>query len=218
MITVAFVHVGSDVALPTVMVASVRRVMSGARIVQLTDIDTAEIARVDEVVRLEYDGVNLMTYRLQHFAQLAPCDVVFLDTDVIVQKDLGDIFGLAFDVALTRRDDAILDPAGRNASAAMPYNTGVMVSRPSGWDFWLNAWTHCRKLPADHQRWWGDQLSVHAMATVCPLQLRQLPCAVYNYTPSNEVEDVRDRFVVHYKGKRKAWMLSRARAEFNLSA
>jgi len=217
MITIAFVHVGEESILPASMVASVRRAMPAARIVHLTDEGTNAVVGVDEVVRLKYDGVHLMTFRLRHFAQLDSCDAIMLDTDVVVQKDLSPIFALEFDVALTRRDDAIPDPTGQDVSALMPYNTGVMVSRASGWDFWRNASAYCEMLPAEHREWWGDQLSVQAMAQICPLRLRELPCAVYNYTPTSEAEDVADRFVVHYKGKRKQWMLSRARAEFDLS-
>jgi tetratricopeptide (TPR) repeat protein len=50
------------------------------------------------------------------------------------------------------------------------------------------------------------------MAETAPLTVLDLPCELYNYTPASDAEDVRGRFVVHYKGERKAWMERRAGA------
>lgn len=216
MITLAFVHVGEDGFLPRVMVASARRAMPDARIVHLADEVTPPVAGVDEVLRLPYDGMYLMTFRLAHFAQLQPCQAVFLDTDVIVQRDLSLLFQSNFDVALTKRENIGLDPQGVDVAAAMPYNTGVMLSKPSGWDFWRNAWKCCETFPDEVRRWWGDQFAIKAVAEIAPLAILELPCDIYNYSPGLETENVSDRFVVHYKGERKPWMVRRALAEFNL--
>ncbi len=199
------------------MVASVRRTMPRARIVHLADENTEAVAGVDEILRLPYDGDRLMTFRLRHFAALKPCHAVFLDTDVILQQDLSRLFRAEWDIALTSRDEAVPDPNGADVAALMPYNTGVMLSKPSGWDFWANAWRYCETLPLEHQKWWGDQLAVRAVAQGCPLVLRELPCSVYNYTPKADLEDLQECAVVHYKGKRKAWMLERGRTELNMS-
>jgi lipopolysaccharide biosynthesis glycosyltransferase len=214
MITVAFVHVGQDGLLPSIMVATVRRAMPRARIVQLTDETTAPVAHVHDIIRAPYDGKHLMTFRLAHFAQLEPCNAVFLDTDVMVQKDLEPLFDWTFDVALTIREGAIPDPHGVDVTASMPYNTGVMLSKPEGWEFWEEASKHCETLPDDARRWWGDQFSVKTIAEVIPLCILDLPCDIYNYTPSSETEDLSDRFVVHYKGQRKPWMIRRGPLEF----
>jgi hypothetical protein len=110
------------------MVASVRRVVPAARIVQLTDEHTAVIRGVDDMVRMPYtDGAHLMSFRLMQFARLEPCDAIFLDTDVIVQRDLTPLYERAFDVALTRRGNIGVDPQGVDVAAVMPYNTGVML-------------------------------------------------------------------------------------------
>jgi hypothetical protein len=52
------------------------------------------------------------------------------------------------------------------------------------------------------------------MAETAPLTVLDLPCELYNYTPASDAEDLRGRFVVHYKGERKAWMERRGRSEF----
>ena len=214
MITVAFVHVGADAALPRIMVASVRRAMPAARIVHLTDELTAPIAGTDETIRRRYDGSFLMTFRLAHFAALAPCNAVFLDTDVMVQRDLSPLFDWEFDVALTARDGSVIDPGGEDISLDMPYDIGVMLSKPSGWEFWREAERHCARLSEDHRRWGGDQHAVKAVADTAPLCILDLECRLYNHTPHTETEDVAGRYVVHYKGARKAWMAARGLREF----
>jgi hypothetical protein len=217
MITVAFVHVGENGLLPRIMVAAARRVMPAARIVHLTDECTAPVAGADEIIRRPYDGEHLMTFRLAHFAGLNPCNAVFLDTDVMVQKDLAPLFEWEFDVALTVRENRVMDPDGVDVAVDMPYNTGVMLSKPGGWDFWREAARHCELLPEKRRRWWGDQDAVKAVADTIPLCVLDLPCAVYNHSPNEETEDVSGRHVVHYKGFRKPWMLARGRLEFGLT-
>ena len=217
MINVAFVHVGPDTLLPRILVRSVRRVMPDAGVFQLTDEHTDALEGVDRVLRRPYDGVHLMTFRMAHLANLDPCDAVFLDTDCIVERSLEAVFERDFDVALTRRENIGVDPLGTDVAAVMPYNTGVMFSRPSGWDFWVNASRYCESLPDRERRWWGDQLAVKAIAEIAPLRILDLPCELYNYSPSAENEIVAERFVVHYKGQRKSWMIRRGRMEMGLA-
>ena len=71
---VAFLHVGDDLRLPTIMAASAKRL--GYGLVQMTDERTPAVPGVDAVARLPWDGERLMTYRLQHLAALAGVGVV----------------------------------------------------------------------------------------------------------------------------------------------
>lgn len=190
MITVAFVHVGVDAQLPRIMVASARKSMPDAPIVQLTDEVTAPVAGVSELLRRPDDGIHLMTFRLEHFAGLAPRDVVFLDTDVIVQRDLAPLFEWEFDVALTAREAMVIDPDGVDITVDMPYNTGVMLGKPSGWTFWRDAARHCEGLSDEHRRRWGDQHAVKATADAAPLCILDLPCRLYNHSPHTVTEGV----------------------------
>lgn len=217
MINVAFVHVGTASLIPRIMVRSVKRAMPGARVVHLTDAETRAIDEADATVRRAYDGTFLMTYRLAHLAALPPADTVFLDTDCVVQRDLSGLFTEEFDIALTRRENIGTDPLGTDVADAMPYNTGVMLSKGSGWAFWHNARDYCEQLPDSHRRWWGDQLAVKAIAEIAPLRIMQLPCQFYNYSPGSADEDVSDKYVVHYKGRRKPWMIHRGEREFALA-
>lgn len=188
------------------MVASVRSSMPQAKIVQMTDQDTAPVRGVDEVIRKRWDKRFLMVYRLLHLKDFPASNAVFLDTDVVVQKDLSHIFDENFDICLTRRYGIVRDPTGYNLAEEMPYNTGVMFSKPSGWPFWNQTYECSLSFPKEDKEWWGDQVAIKKAADVTTLKIIELPCDLYNYTPRKHDENLSEKFVVHYKGARKEWM------------
>lgn len=208
---VAFLHVDAEntvhdyAALASLMVQSVRAAMPNVEIVQMTDTKTMDIPGVDTLIRIK-PHCELMPYRLYHLAQFPAGDAIFLDTDVIVRRDLSAVFSEPFDVCLTYRKKGIKFN-GSDVAQWMPYNTGVIFSRRPG--FFRDAYEHCLTLSADHQLWFGDQLAIKAVADSGKYRVSELPCAQWNYTPNKPDEDVSEKFAVHYKGApRKAWMLS----------
>ena len=142
-VKVVFLHVGEDLTLPNLMVASVLKAMPGAEIVQMTDMVTPLVKGASSIIRKPYNG-KLMTFRMQHLAELKG-EWITLDTDVIVKKDLRPIFIQEFDVALTKRTGQILDQDGIDIVALMPYNTGVMFSRNH--QFWKLAYKSLLDMP-----------------------------------------------------------------------
>ena len=207
-IIIGFLYVGAVSMIPQIMVASVRKAMPHARIVQMSDYDTETITGVDEVIRKHWDRKFLMPYRLLHLKEFPPITAIFLDADVVVQKDLSHLFQDEFDIALTYRDET--DPSLRKSPWAyemMPFNTGVMLSRPSGCEVWAEAHNICLGMPEDKQEWFGDQLAIKEIAGRTMLKVKRYPCALFNYSPSKWDEDLSEKFVVHYKGtNRKVWM------------
>ena len=206
-VSVSFVHVGANIAIPGLMVSSVRAVMPAAEIVQVPDQSTPAIPAVDTVVRRDWDGGKLMLFRLELLAALDRPASVILDTDINVQRALDPVFDQPFDVALTVRHESIKDLDGVNITEQMPYNTGVMFTRQPR--FWAEARDYCRGLAEEQQNWYGDQLSVKHVADGKAYRVVELPCDVYNYSPRTEDEDVSQRHAVHYKGMRKEWMVRR---------
>ena len=202
-IKVTFLHVGDDSALAEKMVQSVIKAIKGAEIVQLTDMLTEPVKGVHSVIRKPYDG-NLMTFRMLHLAELKG-EWITLDTDVIVLKDLSEVFKQDFDVALTKRTGPILDNNGIDIARIMPYNTGVMFSKNQM--FWKSAYKTLVQMPAETHKWYGDQLSVRITADSTTLKVLELDCEQYNYTP-NTADERKDCYVLHFKGNRKDWMLN----------
>lgn len=194
---VAFLHARQDPKFAHFMLASVRRHMPAAELVHLTDEETPGIDGC-RVVRGRWCG-NPMLLKMRHLSDLTG-DVLALDTDVIVQADLSPVFYFPFDVALTWRDGPIWDQKGNDLTKIMPINCGVMFSRnPAYWAACL-AW--CAR--HDIQDWYADQLAV---ANVRGFDVLRLHCDNFNHTPLQKADDVSGKYAVHYKGKRKEWML-----------
>jgi len=206
---VGFLYVGPAMPIPQIMVASLKKTMPHARLVQMTDANTLPIPGVDEVIRKPQTDDRFMCYRLLHLRDFPRGDTVFLDVDVIVRRDLSPVFADAFDIGLTYRDDSDrslrLSPEVREK---MPFNTGVMFARASGWAFWEEAHEYSLTLSESEKCWFGDQLAIRHVADKSALQIARYPCAMYNYSPWHVDEDVSEKYVVHYKGdQRKLWML-----------
>lgn len=182
------------------MVESVRAHHPKARIVQMSDEATPCIA--DEVVRLPFDG-KLMNFRLDHLANFAHEEMLILDDDCVVHGDLSHVFAHHFDVALTRRSGRIWSADRINVVDLMPYNTGVMFSRSQ--KFWQECAQEVRKLDDYHQRWWGDQMTVAALARSGTFSIHELSCDRYNWAPPAP-ESRSEALVWHYKGPRKTWL------------
>ncbi|HSD52846.1 MAG TPA: hypothetical protein VLC47_01705 [Burkholderiales bacterium] len=199
---VAFLHVGEDLRLPTIMAASAKRL--GYELLQMTDEHAPAVPGVDAVVRLPWDGDRLMLYRVQHLAMLAE-PVLIIDTDVMILRDVRPVWDREFDVALTRRTGPAFDPNGVDLAKEMPYNNGVIFSRSQA--FWRRCYELYREFPLELQRWYGDQYAVRFAAP--EFNVLELPVDPYNYSPATPEEDVSGKLIVHYKGKRKEWMLGK---------
>lgn len=208
-IVVGFLYVGPVSQVAQIMVASVRAAMPRAHIVQMSDYATKKVTGAHEIIRKQWDQKTLMVYRLLHLKEFPAGNSIFLDADVVVQKDLSHLFDDVFDVALTYRDET--DPSLRltpEAYEKMPFNTGVMLSRASGREFWAEAHRLCLGMREGDQCWFGDQLAVKELAATTTLGVKQYPCALFNYSPAHWEENLSDKFVIHYKGdNRKIWMV-----------
>src|SRR3990167_3084992 len=135
-------------------------------------------------------------------------DWLFIDPDIIIQKDVRHVFDEPFDVALTDRIGTITYEA--EYAKAMPYTLGVSFSRSP--KFWQRVLRHLGTLPAKLQHWEGDQLVVCAMLRqnlADDFKVKILPGAIYNYPPKF-AGDGKDAALVHYKGPRKAYLMEAA--------
>ena len=62
---IGFLYVGPVLPIPQIMVASLKKVMPHARLVQMTDAATLPVPGVDEVIRKPQTDDRFMCYRLQ---------------------------------------------------------------------------------------------------------------------------------------------------------
>lgn len=199
------------------LVKSVRQAMPGVAVVHFTDLTSKAVKGVDAVRRKPAEPMACL--RMRHHASVEGA-WLFVDTDVVIQRNVARVFTSPFDIALCHRDWTHLKPAG-GFSERMPYNTGVVFSRNPR--FWGDVYTRLRNLDAAEQEWMGDQ------AVICELvdderpryQVKFLRGTDYNYPPvlpgvdltKQAALDAVNARIVHYKGpERKAMMLERMRA------
>lgn len=202
-----------------------------ANIVLLTNSSTDVSAFADraKVVRLHLDADLLMYSRMRSYRALAAAQklsgpVMFLDTDVHLNRSFDGIFTNDFDIGLTYRNEV--------GQWHMPINEGVILS-PSAeapalrgfFDATLSLYETIASEPAPRQRygfdirrWRGGQLSLAKFINwSCPplapdlraiggVRVKFLPCAKYNYAVSTgETRTaLREKWALHYKGAVKA--------------
>ena len=186
---------GSHVDMAKGMIASVKRHMPDIPLFHLTDGDTEALG---EPIRLA-EPKPLALNRITHYSRLIG-DWLLVDTDIIFNRDVREVFNQPFDVAFAERDEK------NDYCTAMPYNLGVVFSR--NWQFWADIVPAVQGLPPKLQEWEGGQLASGWYATRdwCPYKILKLP-AEYNYCPKSKDEDVSGKAIVHYKGRRpKRWL------------
>lgn len=193
-------------ALAKLMITSARAVIPDVNIIHMTGPGTTRLPGVDEYIVREPDNQALMEFRIDHYKGYeAHC--LFLDPDVIIRKNPFHIFDQSFDVALTKRSGPLI-VAGQDVAGEMPYNTGVIFSRNP--KFWWEVHKEMRFMPHDKRNWFGDQVAVAKVAKRWGFGVLELPCEEYNYSPSRADEDLSARTMVHYKGRRKDFLLKKA--------
>lgn len=218
--TIGFLHVDGATASSEfaylgarALVQSIRQCMLGTRIVQFSDLTSRVVKGVDAVRRKPAEPMGLL--RLRHCAGVEGA-WIFVDTDMMFQKNVRPVFKSAFDVALTTRDWSHLKPAS-GFSERMPYNTGIVFSRNP--HFWGECYTRLRDLDSDAQHFMGEQQVINQVAEETHrYHVKKLPGSVYNYPPPLPGPTPEEReaqaAVLHYKGAdRKALLMQRIRGE-----
>lgn len=185
-------------------VASVRKHMPHAHVFHFTDAKTPGIEGVDQVIRIEQD-MPMAVRRMQHNAN-ARGKWLFMDVDIIVQRDVSDVFDEPFDVALTDREGTVTYEGAY--AERMPFNLGVSFSRSPA--FWQLVLRYMRNMPLKLQNWTGDQLCICDMiraGLTSGFNIKTLPGLNYNYPPKH-AGDGEHAALCHYKGPvRKLWIL-----------
>lgn len=211
------------------MSRSVRLLYPNSSLTLLTDARTANsgLSLPGRQVINEVKPENLMLERAvaQHRYVLASdmsAPIVLLDSDILLNGSLENVFQQTFDVALTWRPHD-----------EMPINGGFLILnnvRPeASKEFFSRFLSIYRKKYAAQAGWFGDQLALRDCVGLradnmsereiierdgCRVLL--LPCSTYNFAPVNRYRSICSRLpekvVLHFKGQRKRLMAAFWRA------
>lgn len=192
----------SHLGMAKLMMESARDVMPHAKVHHLTDEHCPPLEGVDST-RVFHGEMPMAVRRMLHHASCQG-EWLFVDSDVIFQRDVSDVFKEPFDIALTDREGTITNEA--KFAEVMPYNIGVVFSRSPA--FWMKVVDYLQTLPSKQQEWMGDQIVVNAMVKKGDhgFNIKFIPGATYNYPPKSATDDLSGASIVHYKGNRKQWI------------
>lgn len=206
MIAFAYCHTGPKMAalysgMVEGLIKNVREVMPGESILFITDDHTPLFKGVSQVLRIPRT-VGLMTWRLKchQMAHEMANEIIFVEPDVRFRESVLDAFTGEFDVAVTDREQEVLL---ENERLNTPFTLGMTFSRNA--EFWRQAKLHCQTLSPKDQDWFGDMLSIAHVIEHGGFGVKYLDGAVYNHVV-NDPSKPTDAKVLHYKGKRKAWL------------
>ncbi|HEX7886290.1 MAG TPA: hypothetical protein VF474_09965 [Phenylobacterium sp.] len=223
MSVIAFMHIGEQTQLPTIMVRSFRRHNPGIRIVQVADQDSPAIEGVDDTVRSPMADGNVMLFRMRCFAALATEEPTwFLDTDMLCNRPL-ELDEADVTVAVCQREfgtQAIFNHRfggmdlseyeGRTMGSIYPYvGCATYVNRSN---FWADCLQDMEALDPKFFNWYGDQEAIRNVVNSSQRPVAMLRESLYACLPEHAGQ-MSAPYIFHYKGQRKRVMLERAAAE-----
>lgn len=186
-------------------VASVRKAMPSARIVQLTNETFQGLAEVDDVYRHPRGKLDFIEWAFSGLIEVCRrhLNVLQIATDVLVLRDVEYQFEGDFDIAACRY------PARTRTDGA--FCGDVNFIRPLGVGFLRRALAIYRGLP-ERDGWEGGQTAfLRAHDERQGKRFRELDFERYCRTPETPSEEVGDAALVHFRGPRKEWMPAYAR-------
>lgn len=188
-----------------VMIASARQHMPEVIVTQLTDANTKKVDGVDEIRRIDGKVYPYLLYK--HMASM-PEPFIRVDYDMIFQGDITHILEGDCDVAMNLHGDPqVLESRW---GKTYPYATCVWAGKDRSGEFAEDfRSTH---LASGRDDWLGLIPSANEVISSGKYRVKPLAGEVYNYTPKDRDDRPASALVLHYKGRRKHWMLPPERA------
>lgn len=193
---------GDHLRVARYLIDSAKDVMPGVEVFHLTDGTTPEVAGSTPLRIAERMPMGVR--RIKHYS-LLDGEWCFVDSDVVFKRDVREVFDKPFDVALASRIGTYMEntPYGE----AFPYNFGVVFSKTKA--VWQQLLFNLVTMPLDQQHWGGEQeLLCHMVRQPMSHFSAEILSSDYNFTPKSKDEDVSGKAIVHYKGLRKAWIMT----------
>ena len=186
-----------------IMVASIRRYMPDATIIQASDRHANPVLGINRIIKGDYDYQRhtLPGYWFQHILATGLDTMIHCDTDIIFANSIEEALQGDFDVAICKRPP---DDATSMAYRVLhPYNIGFIITKT------LEFWDLCSGVMHTWYKEFTWDLPQHVIGLVINsgfFKVKFLDGAIYNRTPLTPDERDDNVKVWHFKGNRKQWM------------
>ena len=179
-------------ALAELCIASVRKHMPHAEIWHLTTEDGPELS-ADKCLRMDIQGTY--GYKRNALTSMLEGEVISIDYDVIMQEDISSVFDEDFELGVT----VDMKPGG----PGIKYNGGVIFSRSQ--EYWKTIAEIVKDMDfcKTEGDWYPIELACNQLADSGKFKTKVFS-SEYNHVPSSP-EDKQGK-LIHYRGKRKAWV------------
>ena len=183
------------------LIPNLRSVMPDEQILMVTDEKSPIVKGINQVLRVDRT-MPLMTWRLKahQMAHQMGEEILFTEPDVRFSANImaemppGDV------VVTTREDEVRLEDCDKDTD----FTLGMTYSRSA--EFWREAKLICQSLDEKNQNWFGDMIAIAKVIKEGSFNVAMLDGAIYNHVINDPFAKQSAR-VLHYKGKRKQWLL-----------
>ena len=213
---IAFVSIGDKSHnCADLLVKSIKKTNSNCRIIQISNKEDRNISDIDEKIIFDFKSATFMFNRLE--SQIAVLEkfgpTIFLDTDMLVNKDLSAIFDrlLNNDIVFTQRKNNFYindtfqnikfpEFTNKTVNEVMPFNGGFLgVSNIAVQKKLLQIYL---ELPSKFHYWYGDQVALKKIYDAKEFKISLLD-SNYNYNVKDISNYDKKICVYHFKGRFK---------------
>ena len=216
---IAFVSIGDESHnCADLLVKSIKKTNSNCRIIQISNKEDRNISDIDEKIIFDFKSATFMFNRLE--SQIAVLEkfgpTIFLDTDMLVNKDLSAIFDrlLNNDIVFTQRKNNFYindtfqnikfpEFTNKTVNEVMPFNGGFLgVSNIAVQKKLLQIYL---ELPSKFHYWYGDQVALKKIYDAKEFKISLLD-SNYNYNVKDISNYDKKICIYHFKGRFKKLM------------
>ena len=213
---IAFVSIGDESHnCADLLVKSIKKTNSNCRIIQISNKEDRNISDIDEKIIFDFKSATFMFNRLE--SQIAVLEkfgpTIFLDTDMLVNKDLNAIFDrlLNNDIVFTQRKNNFYindtfqnikfpEFTNKTINEVMPFNGGFLgVSNIFVQKKLLQIYL---ELPSKFHYWYGDQVALKKIYDTKEFKISLLD-SNYNYNVKDISNYDKNICIYHFKGRFK---------------
>ena len=219
MVNFAFIHNYSENPLMgKLLTHSIKEHHPNSPIIGIQGEGQVHIKNLDFLEKWKFSKENIMfdcvSSQLYVVKKYGP--TVFLDADMILIKPIKKfISNKSFDMTLTQRSkETMIKYLNNNAhqkkfpqllnktfGEAMPYNAGIyFCQKKEALEYMVKSFATMEK---EYFEWYGDQIALNKLVKSNFFKINFLEESLYNFTPKDISEDTKDKYILHFKGRRR---------------